>query len=111
MSIEEKCEDLLTKVAQRYGNRPSIEALLFLIGLNELGFYPEGDERRVKADLIHLGTLVLLERAGYARRVGEMRDRWPKWELSQNLPAWSPQEEENFLREAIIQYYAEIWSL
>ncbi|MCX7980084.1 MAG: hypothetical protein N3A68_03420 [Bacteroidia bacterium] len=102
---------LLEKVTQKYGTNPSEEALLFLIGLNTLGFYPEGEEKKVKTELIQLGTLVLLERAGYMRRTGTDSEGWPTWKRTQELPPWKPGEQRRFLREALLQYFSEIWEL
>jgi hypothetical protein len=104
-------ETLLEAVQARYGGSPSEEALLFLVGLHEMGTYPEGEEKQVKADLIHVGTLTLLERAGFMRRTGTDAQGWPVWERTQPLPAWSPAEQRRFLREALIQYFGQIWEL
>ncbi|MCX7605908.1 MAG: hypothetical protein N2170_01415 [Bacteroidia bacterium] len=104
-------ESLTAKVSAKYGGEPSEESLLFLIGLHEWGDYPPGEEKRVKADLIQLGVLVLLERAGFMRRTGVDAEGWPTWERTQPIPSWSPGEQRRFLREAIIDYFAEIWEL
>ncbi|GIV25733.1 MAG: hypothetical protein KatS3mg026_1425 [Bacteroidia bacterium] len=104
-------EDLLKKVEKKFGLPPSEEALLFLIGLNELGTWPAGEERQVKADLIRLGTAVLLCRAGYLERVGTEAEGWPIYQRKALLPPWPAAEQRRFLREAILHYFAEIGEL
>ncbi|MCS7152889.1 MAG: hypothetical protein N2253_07310 [Bacteroidia bacterium] len=104
-------EKLCEEAERRYGKQPSEEFLLFLVGLNYMGRFPEGDERVVKLNLIQLGTLVLLARRGYVQEVGKDEQGWPHWEPLQALPSWTPAEEQAFLREVLIEYFAEIWEL
>jgi len=104
-------EELLEKIEKRFGAPPSEEALLFLIGLNELGGWPAGEERQVKADLIRLGTAVLLCRAGYLERTGTDAEGWPVYERRAALPPWPAAQQRHFLREAILSYFAEIGEL
>ncbi|MCX8111825.1 MAG: hypothetical protein N3E49_01310 [Bacteroidia bacterium] len=104
-------ETLCAEIERRYAITPSEEVSLFLVGLNRMGYFPEGEERTVKLNLIQLGTLVLLERAGYVREVGQDQDGWPQWERTRPLPSWKPAEQRAFLRKALIEYFAEIWEL
>ncbi|MCS7297514.1 MAG: hypothetical protein RMK19_02695 [Bacteroidia bacterium] len=104
-------ESLCEEVKKRYSINPSEEVLLFLVGLHKMGFFPQGDEKTVKLNLIQLGGLVLLERAGYMREIGTDPEGWPLWERAQSLPSWTPGEQQRFIREALIQYFTEIWEL
>lgn len=104
-------EELCREVENRYGVAASEELLLFLVGLNEKGDFPEGDEKLVKLNLIQLGTIVLLARAGYMRAIGHDAEGWPLWERTQPLPSWTPAQQRAFLQEALIQYFTEIWEL
>ncbi|MCS6789750.1 MAG: hypothetical protein NZ580_02050 [Bacteroidia bacterium] len=111
-STEKAWQQVQAQIAQRYGvPSPSVEGALFLIGLNELGFCPEGNSRQLKTDLIHLGALVLLARAGYLRCIGRTEDGWPRWEGLENLPSWHPDEEKSLLLQELTRYFAEIWEL
>lgn len=104
-------EALCAEVERRFGQPASEELLLFLVGLNERGDFPQGDEKVVKLNLIQLGTLVLLTRAGYMRLAGVDTEGWPLWERARPLPSWTPAQQRAFLREALIQYFTEIWQL
>lgn len=84
----------------------SEEALLFLIGLEELGFYPEGEDKAVKLELIRLGGAVLLERAEFLRRTGTDKEGWPVFERVRPFPAWNPAQQRQFLRNQIVAYFA-----
>ncbi|MEN2993598.1 MAG: hypothetical protein ABDH91_08630 [Bacteroidia bacterium] len=102
--------DRLAQVLQRrFGKVPTLEELLFLVGLNELGYWPAGEDKQVKYDLIHLGFLTLLERAGYVRRQNTDAEGWPTWVWVQDPPHWDPLDEAAFLREALCAYFAQLW--
>ncbi|MCS6894558.1 MAG: hypothetical protein NZZ60_00195 [Bacteroidia bacterium] len=102
---------LAVEVERRFGAEISEELLLFLVGLNRMGRFPEGEEKLVKLELIQLGTLVILERAGYMREIGVDAEGWPQWQRLRPLPSWTPGEQRAFLREGLIRYFAEIWEL
>ena len=93
----------------RYGVRPKLEGLLFLIGLDVLGYWPEGSEKVVKQDLIALGVWRLLEWKGYAIRRESDAEGWPQFDLCGSLPYQTEEKETDFLEKAAMSYFAEIW--
>jgi len=93
----------------RYGVKPKLEGLLLLIGLDVLGYWPEGSEKVVKQDLIALGVWRLLEWKGYAVRRESDKEGWPQFELNSPLPYQTPETETEFLERAAVAYFAEIW--
>ncbi|MEN3040448.1 MAG: hypothetical protein ABDH66_02770 [Bacteroidia bacterium] len=104
-------ERLVAEVEKRYGVEASEELLLFLVGLNRMGGFPEGDEKIVKLNLIQLGTLVILQREGYVREIGLDTEGWPEWERVRPIPSWNPSEQRAFLRQSLARYFSEIWEL
>jgi len=93
----------------RYGVRPKLEGLLLLIGVDVLGYWPEGSDKAVKQDLITLGAWRLLEWKGYAVRRESDAKGWPQFELQGDLPYQTAEKETEFLEEAAMAYFAEIW--
>ncbi len=83
----------------------SEEVLLFLVGLQELGFYPDGEDKKVKLELIRLGTAVLLERAGFLQRTGTDNEGWPIFVRHRPLPPANPADQRRFLRSQILDYF------
>lgn len=103
-------EALEARIASQYGSASvSEEALLFLIGLHELGFYPEGEDKAVKTQLIQLGGAVLLERAGFLQRTGTDSEGWPTFTRLESLPPANPAEQRRFLRKQILLYFEGLW--
>ncbi len=93
----------------RYAIRPKLEGLLLMIGLDVLGYWPEGPEKVVKQDLIALGVWRLLEWKGYAVRQGKDAAGWPEFALIGPLPYQSAETETAFLEQAAKAYFVEIW--
>lgn len=93
----------------RYGVKPKLEGLLFLIGLDVMGHWPGGSEKVVKQDLIALGVWRLLEWKGYAVRRERDAEGWPQFELHSPLPYQTAETETEFLEKAAMAYFAEIW--
>jgi hypothetical protein len=93
----------------RYGVAPKLEGLLLMIGMDVLGYWPQGDEKVVKQDLIALGAWRLLEWKGYAVRQGVDAEGWPQYDLTAPLPYQTAEKENEFLEEAAMAYFTEIW--
>ncbi len=93
----------------RYGVAPKLEGLLLMIGVDVLGYWPKGDERVVKQDLIALGAWRLLEWKGYAVQQGVDAEGWPQYELTAPPPYQTAEKENKFLEEAAMAYFTEIW--
>ncbi len=95
---------------QRLGRkRPGIEAILFLIGIQERGHGYEPDlAREAKQDLIMEGTYHAFAALDVYRRVGmEANGAWI-WERMLTLPKLSVEEQEKLLRLAIVRYFEPI---
>jgi hypothetical protein len=101
-----------TKVEQmfldRFGKKPDMEAILYLIGINELGTVPEKEfTKEQKQDLMHIATCALLAQSGYYEYDGHDKDGWPHYNLIENPPAESLQKQELMLKQHIIAYFEE----
>lgn len=94
---------------QRYGVAPKLDGMLLMIGVDVLGYWPEGSEKIIKQDLIVLGVWRLLEWRGYAARRGTDAEGWPWYELTQPLPYQRQEKETEFLEQTARAYFAEIW--
>lgn len=87
---------------------PDLNAVLFLIGIRELGQWKTRYTKEEKQDLMHIATCRLLSMDGYYFFQGIDADGWPHWEPSANIPAWDLKQQTEYLQEKIIQYFAAI---
>ena len=85
-----------------------MEAILYLIGINELGDVPKKEfTKEQKQDLMHVATCSLLAQSGYYEYDGHDKEGWPHYKLVENPPAESLQKQELLLKQHIIAYFDE----
>lgn len=108
LEFQEKWLQVETMFRERFGKKPDMEAILYLIGINELGEVPTKNfTKEQKQDLMHLATCVLLAQSGYYEYDGHDKDGWPHYKLIENPPASSLKEQESLLKRHIIAYFDE----
>ncbi|MFN8438634.1 MAG: hypothetical protein U0V72_13515 [Cytophagales bacterium] len=104
-----KWQNLQKKLADLLGKRPDTNAMLFLVGIQELGRGFGNFSKEEKQDLMHIATCKLLEPLGYYKYVGNDADGWPHYENLQELPPLDLKEQESLLRIQAIEYFEEIY--
>ncbi|MBK6950162.1 MAG: hypothetical protein IPH16_20655 [Haliscomenobacter sp.] len=87
---------------------PDLNAMLFLIGIQELGRWKTAFTKEEKQDLMHIAVCRLLSYDGHYRFAGRDADGWPHWELLQPVPKRELDEQEILLKEHIIRYFNEL---
>lgn len=97
-------------VQQRFNrpNQPDLNAMLFLIGLQELGRWKEEFTKEEKQDLMHVAVCRLLAYDGHYEFVGRDADGWPHYELKSKLPKIELADQEKLLKRKIVQYFEEL---
>ena len=80
---------VLKKVQDRFGKKPDLQALLFLIGVQELGQVVEKFSKEQKQDLMNIAVCHLLSDLGYYKYLGRDDDGWPHYEATAALPQMS----------------------
>ncbi len=100
--------DLLDSLEQSVGKRPSdLNAVLFLIGLQELGKGPLNFSKEQKQDLMHIATCKVLSLSGYYELEGLDTEGWPHWKPAEKLPHIGLMTQENLLKAHVIKYFKE----
>ena len=82
-----------------------MEAVLFLIGLNETGFIPEKITKEQKQDLMHVAVCTLLAQSGFYILEGKDEEGWPHFKQVKELPALDLYHQENFLKDHVLLYF------
>ncbi|MCS6819261.1 MAG: hypothetical protein RMJ53_04795 [Chitinophagales bacterium] len=93
------------RIEEQFGKRPDLNALLYLIGMNEVGIVKEQWTKEEKQDLIHVAVCKLLSADGYYTYVGKDRDGWPHYEQNLTIPSLDIKEQERLLKEKIVEYF------
>ena len=103
--IQQRWWNLEAKLAERFGKKPDVEAILFLIGLQETGFEEKKISKEQKQDLMHVAVCTLLSTRGYFELEGVDEDGWPHYKQTQGVDAEEMITQELLLRSCIIEYF------
>jgi len=103
--LKEKWERLGVRLARQFGEEPDLQAILFLIGVQELGKGPMKYSKDEKQDLMHIAVCRLLSTYGYYMLAGLDENGWPHWELVRKLPPLTLKEQDLLLKQAAIEYF------
>ena len=96
---------LEAKLVERFGKKPDMEAILFLIGIQETGFINSKITKEQKQDLIHVAVCTLLSQSGYYLLEGKDEEGWPHFKQLKEIPSLQLIEQENFLKDHILLYF------
>lgn len=100
-----KWQALEKQLTEQFGKRPDLNAILFLIGIRELGLGVKKYSKQEKVDLMHIATCRLLSQSGYYELVGKDSNGWPHWELVKKVPFVDIFQQETLLRQHILEYF------
>jgi len=84
---------------------PDLNAVLLLIGVQELGQVQETFTKEEKQDLMHIAVCRLLSYDGYYEFEGIDSEGWPHWKALKPLSIKGVEEQEEMLKIKIIQYF------
>ncbi len=84
---------------------PDLNAILYVIGLQELGRWQASFSKEEKQDLMHIAVCSLLSLDGYYTFEGRDADGWPHWKLVRPIPIEGLKEQSELLKKAVIRYF------
>ncbi|HWR33749.1 MAG TPA: hypothetical protein VN451_09490 [Chitinophagaceae bacterium] len=93
------------KLVERFGKKPDLETILFLIGIQEFGDIKEKFTKEQKQDLMHIAVCSLLSKSGYYELERVDEDGWPHFKQLKGMPDMSMTDQENFLKDHILLYF------
>ena len=88
--LQQRWWNLEAKLVDRFGKKPDMEAILFLIGIQEFGEIREKYTKEQKQDLMHVAVCSLLSPSGYYELENVDAEGWPP-ELPANIRTGSGQ--------------------
>ncbi len=105
--LKEDWERVLTLLESQFEEKPDLQAIIFLVGVQELGQGSRKFSKDEKQDLMHISTCKLMSYYGYYELTGQDDEGWPQWELVKKLPSLTLKEQDLLLRQSVIQYFKE----
>ncbi len=103
--IEIQFQKLLKLLEKDFDGGMDMQAILFLIGVNELGVGYKNFKKNEKTDLLHVAICTILMPYGYYEFKGRDEESWPHFELLKKLPPLDGKEQQHLLKEAVIEYF------
>ena len=95
----------IVKNAMNRDKMPDLQAIFFLIGLQELGRWDKNFTKEEKQDLMHIAVCELLSDEGYYEFKGRDADGWPHYEQVKNYNVEGVQTQDRLLKEKAIKYF------
>ena len=105
IEFQKKWDALLSKLNDRFEDDLDVQAILFLIGLQELGKKVEKLSKDQKLDVMHVAVCSILEPYGYYEYQGRDQDDWPHWNATKKLPKLNVKEQEYLIKSSIVDYF------
>ena len=104
--LQQRWWDLEARLVERFGKKPDMEAILFLIGIQEFGQLKDKFTKEQKQDLMHVAVCSLLSESGYYVLEGTDDEGWPHFRQLKPMPELNSIEQENFLKDHVLLYFS-----
>lgn len=105
LEFEEKWKIVIQNVTTLTHDKPDIQAILFLIGVQELGGKHQKFSKTQKLDVMHVAICTLLSQYDYYKYEGTDADGWPHFVATEKLPFLKPMQQNLLMRKAIVEYF------
>ncbi|MDB2385053.1 hypothetical protein N9V96_01125 [Polaribacter sp.] len=106
-SLKDKWGVLTVSLSSRFadGDELTVDAMLYLIGVQELGQGHRSFKKDEKVNLMHIAICKVLEPFGYYEFDFFDDDGWPHYKIISELPNLKPGEQTVLMKEAIVNYF------
>lgn len=89
------------------GELMDLDAIIYLIGVQELGKIDRKFQKDEKIDLMHIAICRLLEPLGYYAFDYYDQEGWPHYRPLEPLPSLKAGEQSILMKEAVVNYFLE----
>ena len=98
---------LVKKLSHQFadGANLDLDAIIYLIGLQELGQLDQKYKKDQKLDLMHIAICKLLAPYGYYEFDYIDEDGWPHYKTLSELPHLKSGEQSVLMKEAVVNYF------
>lgn len=107
--LKERWQELVAKLSDKFsdGDPLELDAIIYLVGVQELGQYQRTFKKDEKVNLMHIAICRLLEPYGYYEFDFFDDDGWPHYLVKEELPPLKAGEQTVLMKEAIVNYFVE----
>lgn len=107
IQLKERWTGLVEQLSNQFadGDPLELDAIIYLVGIQELGQYHRKYKKDDKLDLMHIAICRLLEPYGYYEFSHFDEDSWPHYIIKEELPPLKAGEQSVLMKEAIVSYF------
>ena len=105
VNLIQKWDMLTSTLEEKFDMDANLEAILMLVGIQELGRIPDSLSKDQKLDVMHVAICTLLEDYGFYNYKGEDEDGWPHWDREKKIPNLKGEEQDVLIKTALIGYF------
>ena len=105
--IKLQWEEIQVRISKLFGGGETldVDAIIYLIGVQELGQGNRKFKKDEKLDIMHVAVCTLLEPFGYYEFDYFDEEGWPHFKVLDELPYLKPGEQSVLMKEAIVMYF------
>jgi hypothetical protein len=109
IQLKERWEKLVNLLSDQFsqGENLDLDAIIYLIGVQELGKFKQLFKKDEKVNLMHIAICRLLEPYGYYEFDFVDKDGWPHYKVKEELPPLKAGEQSILMKDAIVNYFLE----
>jgi hypothetical protein len=107
--LKQRWDELVVKLSAQFsdGDPLDLDAIIYLVGVQELGQYHRTYKKDEKVNLMHIAICRLLEPYGYYEFQFFDNDGWPHYEIKEELPPLKSGEQAILMKEALVTYFTD----
>ena len=107
--LKQRWEQVVEKLSTRFsdGDPLDLDAIIYLIGVQELGQLDRRFKKDHKLDLMHIAICKLLTPYGYYEFDFVDDEGWPHYRVKEQLPPLKAGEQSVLMKDAIVNYFIE----
>lgn len=107
--LKERWEKLVNLLSNQFsqGEDLDLDAIIYLIGVQELGKVHQKYKKDEKLNLMHIAICRLLEPYGFYEFDYFDDEGWPHYTVKEELPPLKAGEQSVLMKEAIVNYFIE----
>jgi hypothetical protein len=109
IQLKERWDFLVAQLSAKFsdGDPLELDAIIYLVGVQELGQYHRKYKKDDKLDLMHIAICRLLEPYGFYEFSFFDEEGWPHYTIIEELPSLKAGEQTVLMKEAIVNYFLE----
>lgn len=107
--LKQRWDELVLRLSGSFsdGDPLELDAIIYLVGVQELGQYHRSFKKDEKLNLMHIAICRLLEPYGYYQFDYFDEEGWPHYTVKEQLPPLKSGEQTVLMKEAIVNYFLE----